>query len=334
MKKKMLMILCILVICIITTTTVLAINNIKQDSVTERMKKENLEKIEYNGIESIKQEIEETSVDVKITKEEAIDISKAYANKISKINLEEMLVDKVKNTQLKQSANMEKFNNIVSKDYKNEINIVKNNVEQRIIWYQKNEDYYSRVDANTGELILLHYNITDFEESTKNEEEVRSIASELYKKLELNNDFELYSLSQFDDSTWVVMFTEKREEIFNPYNSVKLTILPENRIIESISINNENIEDNEVVINENQAQKIAIAMMKSKDYEIVSTNSELAIRRVNSFWENSENNYVLQESDIIRKVWEIECKNSKGKKFIVYVDATTSEVVGGDTYGY
>lgn len=74
--------------------------------------------------------------------------------------------------------------------------------------------------------------------------------------------------------------------------------------------------------------------MKSKDYEIVSTNSELAIRRVNSFWENSENNYVLQESDIIRKVWEIECKNSKGKKFIVYVDATTSEVVGGDTYGY
>lgn len=244
-----------MVICIITTTTVLAINNIKQDSVTERMKKENLEKIEYNGIESIKQEIEETSVDVKITKEEAIDISKAYANKISKINLEEMLVDKVKNTQLKQSANMEKFNNIVSKDYKNEINIVKNNVEQRIIWYQKNEDYYSRVDANTGELILLHYNITDFEESTKNEEEVRSIASELYKKLELNNDFELYSLSQFDDSTWVVMFTEKREEIFNPYNSVKLTILPENRIIESISINNENIEDNEVVINENQAQK-------------------------------------------------------------------------------
>ena len=190
------------------------------------------------------------------------------------------------------------------------------------------------MDANTGELILLHYNITNFEESTKNEEEVRNIASELYKKLELNNDFELYSLSQFDDSTWVVMFAEKKDEIFNPYNSVKLTILPENRIIESISINNENGEDNEVVIDENEAQKIAIAMMKNKGHEIVNTDAELSIRRVNSFWENSKDNYLLQESDIIRKVWEIECQNSKGEKFIVYVDATTSEIVGGDSYGY
>lgn len=331
--KKILIISCIAIVCIITTTTVLAINNNKNsDSIISRVKNESIQYDNYNGLESIKQEISETSQEVKITKEEAINISNIYAQKIAKINLEKINIENVYNIiENNSNENIQTFSNSALNSNNNEMNVIKNNAEGIVMWYQKNENYYSRIDAKTGELVLLHFNIGNFNESTKSQSEVINIANNLYKELELDNNFEIYSTSQFDDATWIIMFAEKVNGIFNPYNNIKLTILPEDGIIESISMNEEICENNIVSINEETAEKIAINMLKNKGYEVENTETELAIRRANLFWESNNNN-IFPESSIIRNVWEVKCKTDKNIDFLVYVDATTSEIVGGDAY--
>lgn len=290
MRKKEL-----IVIAIILVFTIISIKIYAKDTENSKIKDTNLIK---NDLITAVNDNESTEVG----KEEALEISKQYKAIISEDNLV-----------LKNSVEDEKV--ILKKEY----------VTQKEVEFWEISDSISKIkiNANNGKLISLMNKKETYTESTYSEEQVKEIAKNLYKKLNMNLKYELYYIEMFDDELWTAYFAENIDGLYNDFKSVRVTFAPADEEVVYIVNKDENCDNNEVKISKDDAE--SIARNKFDIDETLTCKIELKFIRENDFF-NARNYTEYKKSDIIRKAWIV----TINQKYIVYVDCANGNVIGGD----
>lgn len=210
------------------------------------------------------------------------------------------------------------------------------------------------INAITGELIQFSdssFNDLDIA-SIVSKSEAEKIAYEIYEQLGYENgEFELATLTKSgtgeNESLWKADFCKKYDNVYNYYQCIRISFVPEIKRIKILTIFNEDYEDNEILISENDAVNIA-KEYNSKFYTdenmLKSINVTLEIQKMNaniySLENQTENNnsdgeiYAYRTQDtVIRKVWTVEFDYSDEFSNIIryYIDVTTGEIIGGNS---
>ena len=287
--------------------------------------------------------VTEKDIEKSLTKEEAISIAKDLAKKYNK-----------------------NFGNVTKCDL--------NKNADDITWIIVTDTKFSvSINGITGELIQMSdFSIDDTKiPSTMNREEVEAVANELY--LNLGYSKEEYVLADLkknaitdDTNLWQVDFCKEYDGIYNYYEDIRITFIPETKDIVILTIFDEDFENNPIVIKEEEAIKIAKQKARSLGKEenmITNITVNLDIRKMNTYVysqeqtaipkpdENSASNNVsnntttisttddvtiYEAEDIVRKVWAVEIEYKENEyafteKDMYFVDTTTGEVIGGDS---
>ncbi len=246
----------------------------------------------------------------KIDEKEAINLANNYKNLIGKGE------DNITTMSIQNSNTNER-----------KIKLKQEHITEESVTYWEVSDNESKVKLNskTGELISIMNKKEKFTESNHTEEEVKKIAKELYKTLGINKEYELYFIEKFDDELWTAYFAKKVNGIYNNFQSVRVTFAPADNEVVYLVVKDEECDDNEVVIQKKEAEQIAIEIIKAD--QKAKCDTELTFMRANNFF-TEENFAEYQKSNIIRKCWIV----TVNEKYIVYVDCTNGEVIGGDYY--
>lgn len=222
------------------------------------------------------------------------------------------------------------------------------------IWYDNQIDM--SFNAITGNLTsLCDFSIDDTKiKSTLSEEEAKKIGEELYLSLGYKKDEYVFNNftknSITDDSNLCqIEFSKKYGDIFNEYQTVRISFIPEKKQIVLLNIFDYEFDNNEQVITKEQAIEIAknkdISLYGEKENAYIS--AKLSIEEMNSFVYGQEHpidfssvNNVIDNSTIsdyeiyvvepkTRLVWKI-IIDSNDCSCAYFVDCTTGEIIGGD----
>ncbi len=175
----------------------------------------------------------------------------------------------------------------------------------------------------------------------------------------LNSDKESYIYN--------VTFCKEYDGIRNPYESIFILFIPEINVVESFMFSNKKFENNTVEITKEKAEEIALnednkLSTKYKMYEIEKVETELRIVSMNGYanfraneyeqlHEQTSGNYSYEKwvfyrtEPRIRKAWVVKIiykipndvnkfdgdYNMNDEKFSYFIDATTGEVIGGES---
>lgn len=216
---------------------------------------------------------------------------------------------------------------------------------------------------STEYTIPYHYGIT--------REEARIVAKELlekYKPEDMEGEYELVSLkrnSEIDQNAylWYADFYRKYGDLVNENEHIKIGWVPTVNGLYSLDIQNDIYENNEEKITEEEAIKIATEKDKAitKDRKIKTVEAEIRIKQMNeqvflrenfteeyekgilnyektdeNLWKLKEDATFYETEGRVRKVWAVVLEYEtygKGQMplFTYYVDATTGEIIGGNT---
>ncbi len=221
------------------------------------------------------------------------------------------------------------------------------------------------LDAITGKFInLSDDNFDEFKiKSTASKKEAKKVAQELYKNLGYEEgEYELVEINKNqiseDDPLWRADFCKKYDGIANIYQCIRISFVPEVKRIKMLTVFDEPFENNEVKITKEEAIKIAKNKLKDigrDESKVKSIIAELSIEKMNTIWFDTErlneNNKVIENKTetnqtidtsgesyrvpetVIRKVWKVTIDSSEefAVKDDFFVDATTGEIIGGDT---
>lgn len=287
----------------------------------------------YNS-EEIRQ-ITSKEVEDSLTKDEAIDRAKQITGNLGK-----------------------NFGNVVRAEM-NKIDIYDLN------WYIDTDTKISvSIDAKTGKLKQISdWGIDDTKiESTVSRDEAEKIAKQIYYELGYKDgEYELSSLKKNsitdDTNLWGADFCKKYDGIYNIYQCVRITFIPEIKQLTIYTLFDDEFENNPIVISQPEAVEIAKnkALSMRPDSEIKKIDSKLDIRKMNTFVysqeqsiierdnniisntttiQNTDDNQVYVTNETVRKVWvvEITYKNDLfTDKDSYFVDCTTGEIIGGDS---
>ena len=203
-------------------------------------------------------------------------------------------------------------------------------------------------------------------------EEARVTAKELLAKYNPENndsEYELVSLKgnmENDKASyiWYADFYKKYGDLYNMYEKISIGWVPTINGLYSLNIENSKYENNEQIITKEEAIKIATERDKKIEtrHNIASAEAEIGIDKMNADVvyreKNIENygkiimNYELKEDgtykirdDIelykvdnrVRKVWEVKIyydyyNEYYQERYVYYVDATTGEIIGGNSW--
>lgn len=290
----------------------------------------NPEKYNYEEEKIVTEEDKKKS----ISKEEAIEIAKDITNKLGKT-----------------------FGNVVSA----EINIILSNNQMN--WYITTDNKIGvTIDSQTGKLISISdFSIDDTKvPSTMSKEEVQNVANEIYSDLGYKeNEYVLKELKKNlitnDTNLWQADFCKKYDGLYNDYECVRITFIPEIKQLSIYTLFDYKTDNNPVKIEKEEAIEIAKAKAKELGYDenkIKKINSELKFEKVNSYIymqeeQNKENKQELINNDVsiqntitygykiqelVRKVWRIDIEYYSEFTDInsYFVDCTTGEILGGD----
>ena len=178
-------------------------------------------------------------------------------------------------------------------------------------------------------------------------------------KSNLNSDKESYIYN--------VTFCKEYDGIRNPYESIFISFIPEINVVESFILSNKKFENNRVEITKEKAEEIVLSeehelSEKYKMYEIEKVETELKIVSMNGYanfraneykqlHEQTSENYPYEKwvfyrtEPRIRMAWKVKViydipdnvnkfdgnYNMNAEKFSYYIDATTGEVIGGES---
>ena len=237
--------------------------------------------------------------------------------------------------------------------------------EPRWILYYDNQ-MSVELDALTGEIkSLTDFSIDDTKvPSTLNKEEAKNVAIDLLKSI--GYDGLNYELADFksnmvsdDANLYTADFSKKYNNIYNPYQTIRLTFIPEEKQIVTFNWFNYEFDNNEIIITNEQAVEIAKSKENELDsgkFKISDVNAKLEIVKMNDYVysqekpidntesENKisdftkivkfkdENNYeVYVIEPKTRLAWNVQIKYESDFDIMVayYVDATTGELIGG-----
>lgn len=254
------------------------------------------------------EKIEDTTI-AEIPEEQALVLAEKYKNLVIKSNNLEISANQQKNLSLN--------NNNKTVELKEE-NITE---ENQTYWEINDNETKIKINSENGNLMSIMNKKESFSKSTSSKNEVEKIANDLYKDLEMNEDYSLYFIEQFDDELWTAYFAKKIDGIYNDYQSVRMTFAPADKEIIFLVVKDEIVENNKVLISKEEAEQIA---KESVNCNIIS-NSCLQFIRPNDFFTNK--NYTQhKKSNTIKKAWIILLDN----KYLVYVDCSTGNIIGGD----
>lgn len=239
--------------------------------------------------------------------------------------------------------------------------LIKNVSANRMDWYIGTDNQISiTIQSETGKLKQISdWSIDDTKiPSTVSKEEARNIAKEIYLKLGYNDgEYEIASLSQnaIADGTnlWQVNFCKKYDGIYNYYQDIRISFIPEVKQLTILTIFDYPYEDNPIVIAKEDATRIAkekAIELGNDENKIKNVTTTLSIEKMNAhvysqgqFKEqpkeentktvNIEDTIVYRTEDIVRKVWVVEIEYYSDFAAIdkYYVDTTTGEIIGGDS---
>lgn len=252
--------------------------------------------------------------------------------------------------------------------------LVKNFFEQENIWSMSSDKVTLNIDGKTGKIKSVQiptWNYTIPYNYGIDRIEARKVAKELLEKYKLEEDsgeYELVKLTRnmgTDEGSyiWYADFYKKYGELLNLYESIHIGWIPTINGLYSLSLKNNNYENNEEKISKEDAIKVATE--KDKQLETVKvikeTTAEIQIKQMNEevylrenfkdeyekgfinmlMQKTGENTYKLKEDatvykteERVRKVWVVVIKydvpeNTGISEFSYYIDCTTGEIIGG-----
>lgn len=185
-----------------------------------------------------------------------------------------------------------------------------------------------------------------------------------------NNEYELVSLKRNGEDTeayiWYATFYKKYDNLLNMYEKIDIGWVPTINGLYSLNIENSIYENNEQVISKEEAIKIATEKDKKIEtrHNISSADAEIGIDKMNTEvvyreknieeyekgtinFEHETNGTIKVKDDAVfykvdncvRKVWEVtlyydyyKYKENGPERFVYYVDATTGEIIGGNSW--
>lgn len=226
------------------------------------------------------------------------------------------------------------------------------------------KDLQVTINASSGDLVSWWikepYTVEQLERFTTTKEEIIKQAENKLKEYGFGDEYKLSYISSNngDDETksyyWYISFSKEYDGLFNPLETISITIIPQVNFVRSIYIQNELFDNNEILISKEQAIEIAQEkdkIVNTENYVFKEVNAQLEIKRTNPEVYLKENGLNRgQESAVLEDgttVYYYNYKmNGRSRKVYVvtityesrpfvserkyYVDATTGEVVGGE----
>lgn len=265
-----------------------------------------------------------------LTGEKIDNVNEAYQEieyeKLSKSNV-------LSNKTTIDDANLMLANINVSEEnkIKEDVNIkyYNNLMENRIEKVMSDSNTILKMDAQTGEFISYINNKTEFETCFDDEKVVKEKAINIFNKLNIDSkdSYELNYVEQFDDEIWRASFVKSYGEYINKGESVNFSFSPQNNEIVTLAINKIIYENNEIVINREDAIKIAEKYLEKS----VATEMEIYMDIVhpNYFLQNLKGDASLYKNIPIERLAYVAKFNNEASSEI-YIDATTGEVIGGN----
>lgn len=199
-----------------------------------------------------------------------------------------------------------------------DVHLVRNLKVNEICWMFENEKCDIKIASSDGKLI----NYSNYDKSF-----LEYDIEELYKSLNLQEDYELYKEERLNNST-TIKFAKKYGNVFNKYESV--TFVMNDDVIQFISVIRYPYKDSEIKISEERAREI-LAENNIDVKEIV-----LSIEVINEVeFENFSGEYFeldeynreaeeLNKLDIdIRKVWRV----TSSEDDVYLIDVKTGEIL-------
>lgn len=273
---------------------------------------DNLQKsILSGGVKLNNEEVRNSIVQVeksesKLSEEQIIQLAKKYEKNVTKDTTMQI-----------QVRSLEQGNTLKEDKY-----------NDKKIWTVSDNYTETKIDAETGDLIQTLSKKQEYTDSNCTEDEAKVIANELYKNLDIKNEYKDYQLNgviKFDDELWIANFSKKYGDLYNDFESVKITFAPADKQVKIVSIINQGIyENNSVSISEDEAKDIAKKQINSNS----NIKVKLAIVQPNYFFKDKNNYLTYKEVEKTRTAYIVSLEDEN--KTIVYVDATNGEVIGGD----
>ncbi len=219
------------------------------------------------------------------------------------------------------------------------------------------------IDSQTGKLFSLSdFSIDDTKiEATMSKEEVQRVTNEIYLSLGYKEgEYKLKNLSKNnitnDTNLWQADFCKEYDGLYNDYQCVRITFIPEIKQISIYTLFDYKTENNPIEIEKEKAIEIAKAKAKelnNDESKIKQINAELKFEKINAYVyaqeelsninneantvnetkiQSIDNKYGYKTEELVRKVWrvEIEYYSNFTKKDAYFVDCTTGEILGGD----
>ncbi len=228
--------------------------------------------------------------------------------------------------------------NIIDNKVKTQISLVGNPLYSKIeykITYGENQVLVF-INGENGKLESLENNLIKYKEDTieTNKESAEKIGIKLYKLvsevLEINNEYNLYKIEKINSvsNIWKIDYRKYYNGLVDENDGIRIVFDIETEKIKGIYNYSSNFEDNEIIIDKENALKIAkdFANANNIDTSNKDFREELSIELVTRFSDNTNNivkeGEFIKESGISRRAWRIYFGDNK-----ISVDCTTGEII-------
>ncbi len=242
-------------------------------------------------------------------------ISFVFATTSTKTNIEEQnaLTAKAinKSTEILSTLNSDSK---ISSSYK-----TYNKLDNKEYFILENTDYTIQLQ-NDNSLKGIYSKDIETTQTTSNlsKESAKDYITNKYHELNLPSDYELNYLEKYDDIIWQANFEKNYNGIYNKYESVKVYFIPDSDEIIALTVFNESAKTTENNLTKEEAMQITSEKLNVNESEIVSATLEM--EKANNYYDNSNTD------TSIHSTWKVELQD----KSIVYIDASTSNIIGGD----
>lgn len=183
----------------------------------------------------------------------------------------------------------------------------------------ENNDYTIKLDTNNSLKGIYSKEISTVATSSNlSKENAQEYICAKYNELNLPSQYELSYLEKYDDIIWQANFEKNYNGIYNKYESVKIFFIPDTNEIIALSVFNEPTTSSEVSISQSEAIQVASQELNIDSNDIVSVNLEM--EKANNYYDSSNTD------TSVHPTWKIQTTNDT----FIFVDANTSNIIGGD----
>lgn len=192
-------------------------------------------------------------------------------------------------------------------------------LENKNYYIIENDDYTIALETNNSLKGIYSKEISTLETSSNLSKEIaEKYICAKYKELNLPSQYELSYLEKYDDIIWQANFEKNYNGIYNKYESVKVFFIPDTDEIISLSVFNEPTTSTTASISQAEAIQTASEELNLDSSKIVSASLEM--EKANNYYDSSNTD------TSVHPTWKIQTTDDT----FIFVDANTSNIIGGD----